>query len=463
MAVTLGSESVDLTGLLGVSDGDVDLARDRELVERCQSGDASAFDTLYRRYRRRLFRYCQQRLREPHEAEDVVQETFARAWRALPRFEGERRFYPWLTVIASHLCADTQRRRARCTPVEESRLSLADIGHYDVEDAVLHEVDSALVTSAFSSLSARHQRVLQLREGSGWSYQRIADHEGVPIGAVETLLWRARQALKREFAVLCGPEGRMGALIGSGVLFSRRAFRHLVQVPVRHVWSSTQGLFGGVGPLGSYAAPLAAATGAVALSVGAVMMLPIGSPAGSGTVIPALHSIVPSQAGSPSGVSSSGGRRVVRPDPQQSGLAGIVGTTPGSSTPSRAGSSSTPAGSSSGSGLAPIGTALSGIAAPSAPLLGAATNALGAMATALGPTTTALGPGLAAAGVSTVTSVTNGLGAVVQSSPVGGVSQLGALATRSLGGSGSTSSLGSLSKSAPLSSVSSTSTVLLGG
>ena len=211
-------------------DGTVDVTRDKLLVERCQAGDRQAFDQLYLRYQRRLHRFCMQRLGEAHDAEDVVQEAFVRAWRALPRFAGERRFYPWLTVIAANLCVDTMRRRARLTPVEESRITASDTGTYDIEDAVLHEVDSKMVATAFGQLSSRHQRVLQLREGSAWSYRKIAEHEGVGVTAVEKLLlWRARQALKREFLML--DEREQGG----------RSHRVLGGAPRPHGRSSAQG------------------------------------------------------------------------------------------------------------------------------------------------------------------------------------------------------------------------------
>src|SRR5579875_1068889 len=103
---------------------DVDLERDRALVERCQAGDQRAFEDLYLRYRDRLYRSCLRRTGNKAEAEDLVQETFARAWKALPRFQGERRFYPWLSVIANNLCTDLARRGGRCMPVEESDLDL---------------------------------------------------------------------------------------------------------------------------------------------------------------------------------------------------------------------------------------------------------------------------------------------------------------------------------------------------
>ena len=107
---------------------DVDLDRDRALVERCQAGDSAAFGNLYARYYERLLRFCLRRLNDRHEAEDAAQEAFARAWKALPRFAGERRFYPWLTVIAGNICTDMLRRRSRSTPTDDMELTRATAG-----------------------------------------------------------------------------------------------------------------------------------------------------------------------------------------------------------------------------------------------------------------------------------------------------------------------------------------------
>jgi len=202
-------------------DGTVDLARDRDLVERCQGGDRTAFEELYHRYNRRLFHFCVRRLHEQHEAEDAVQEAFTRAWRAMPSFAGERRFYPWLTVIAGNVCTDVLRRRSRLTPMEDLPLPLVGLDG-DVDEALLGQVDAAMAIEALEHLSERHQRVLALREGSGWSTQQLAEHEGVAVPAMETLLWRARQALKREFAALADTSGRLGVALGLGIAAMRR-------------------------------------------------------------------------------------------------------------------------------------------------------------------------------------------------------------------------------------------------
>ncbi|HEX3795221.1 MAG TPA: sigma-70 family RNA polymerase sigma factor [Acidimicrobiales bacterium] len=209
---------------------DVDLDRDRALVERCQAGDSAAFGNLYARYYERLLRFCQRRLSDRHEAEDAAQEAFARAWKALPNFAGERRFYPWLTVIAGNICTDMLRRRSRSTPTDDLELSshqpVGASNNETSEELILAAVDGELVNRALDRLSVRHQHVLAMREGSGWTYQQIADHEGVEIGTIETLLWRARQALKREFNVLSEHKSALGGfLAGGGALLRRSVFR----------------------------------------------------------------------------------------------------------------------------------------------------------------------------------------------------------------------------------------------
>ncbi|HEY2562285.1 MAG TPA: sigma-70 family RNA polymerase sigma factor [Acidimicrobiales bacterium] len=214
---------------------DVDLDRDRALVQRCQSGDASAFGELYSRYFARVYRFCFRRLHDHEEAEDVAQDAFARAWRALPNFGGERRFYPWLTVIADNRCRDIQRRRVRSMPTPDvdiaAKQAAEPLKADTPEDSFIASVEGDLALQALARLSPRHRQVLSLREGSGWTYQEIASHEGVEIRTVESLIWRARQALKREYASIASVNGviggialgRWGALRRAGGSLARRA------------------------------------------------------------------------------------------------------------------------------------------------------------------------------------------------------------------------------------------------
>lgn len=218
------SSSTDAATSFAARDGAVDLARDRELVEACQDGDEAAFAELYSRYHRRLLRFCVRRLHATDDAEEAVQEAFTRAWRALPRFGGDKRFYPWLTVIAGNVCTDMLRRRSRLVPLDEVQVSAGDGAalESDVDERLLRQVDLAMASEALGHLSDRHQRVLRLREATEWTSQRIAEHEGVAVPAVDTLLWRARQAFKREFAAL-SDAGGLAAAVGVGVAALRRA------------------------------------------------------------------------------------------------------------------------------------------------------------------------------------------------------------------------------------------------
>jgi RNA polymerase sigma-70 factor (ECF subfamily) len=198
---------------------DVDLHRDRALVERFQQGDSDAFDLLYRRYFARLQRFCLKRVGDRNDAEEIAQEAFTRAFRALPSLGGERRFYPWMTVIAGRLCVDHHRRRGRSEPAAVIDLGAVDGG----QEAIVERSDLPLLARALERLAPRHAEVLELREQRGWSYQDIANHYGVTVGTVEALLFRARKALKREYLAVAGGDrwAALGALPLLGA-FTRR-------------------------------------------------------------------------------------------------------------------------------------------------------------------------------------------------------------------------------------------------
>ncbi|MGH9139324.1 MAG: RNA polymerase sigma factor, partial [Acidimicrobiales bacterium] len=180
--------------------GAVDFDRDRKLVLRFQDGDHAAFDELYRRYHARLLTYCLRRVGDRHVAEELAQEAFVKALRAMPRFAGERRFYPWMTVIAQRLCIDHHRRAARVEPLPDVDTGVEEADH----DAVFAAVDRTHLAAAMERLAPRHREILELREHRGLSYNHIAEHLQVPITTVEALLHRARRALRREFMAVAG-------------------------------------------------------------------------------------------------------------------------------------------------------------------------------------------------------------------------------------------------------------------
>ncbi len=239
---------------------DVDLVRDRALVERFQEGDQAAFDTLYVRYFARLARFCQKRVGDPHEAEEIAQEAFTRALGALPTFEGERRFYPWMTVIAGRLCVDAHRRRGRSEPSSHIDLGVIEGGQEKIVDAV----DVQILATALGRITPRHREVLDFREQQGWSYQQIADHYEVTLGTVEALLFRARKSLKREFMAVVGGDRNWVALPVVGGAFGRVAsFKAKVEAWVAGVMPALSG------PAMAAALAVTAVTGA-AVGVGVI-------------------------------------------------------------------------------------------------------------------------------------------------------------------------------------------------
>ncbi len=279
-----------------------------------------------------------------------MQEAFTKAWRALPRFAGERRFYPWLTVIAGNVCTDILRRRSRLTPVDDVPLPLVDVDSRDIDELVLREVDTAMVVQALGRLSDRHQRVLQLREGSGWTTRQIAEHEGVAVPAMETLLWRARQALKREFAALAETGGRLGIALGLGAVALRRfAYRTTARVADRvPVLQSVRGpgvlaaslvvvasgvaagvaTSGGAGPADRVAMPPAAASAALPAAPSSVLGAPVA--AGSDQLVGPATAVATNQPAGPAGPSTaSAASAAATPAAAVPAQAANPGTSPG--------------------------------------------------------------------------------------------------------------------------------------
>ena len=389
----------------------VDLERDRALVERCQAGDSAAFGNLYARYYERLLRFCLRRLNDLHEAEDAAQEAFARAWKALPQFAGERRFYPWLTVIAGNICTDMLRRRSRSMPTDAMELTAQQpvgvVGADTSEELVLAAVDGELVNRAFNRLSTRHRHVLAMREGSGWTYQQIADHEGVEIGTIETLLWRARQALKRELAAVSeSKEALAGFLVAGAALFRRIIMR------IAHRGANMHSQSGHSGVLRNAVAGVAVAGAAVAAALIAPHTFPSSSVQGQP---------IPS-SGSAGAAAANPALPITEPSPTS-------GAGPGGSIASGIGSGG--GGTSSSSLLGESGT--------TGGLQNGLNNSVGGLGGAVNGVTGGLGNAVSGLG-NTVNGVTGGVGGAVggiTNNPTQGVS--GAVSGLSGAGSGGSS------------------------
>jgi RNA polymerase sigma-70 factor, ECF subfamily len=177
---------------------------DALLVERVQRGDKRAFEMLVEKYQRRLARLVSRLVKDPGEVEDVTQEAFIKAYRALPSFRGDSAFYTWLYRIGvntakNHLVA-TGRRAPTSTEVEaeeaegfESGELLRDIN--TPESLLLSKEIGETVNAAIDALPEELRSAIQLRELEGMSYEEIAQLMDCPIGTVRSRIFRAREAI----------------------------------------------------------------------------------------------------------------------------------------------------------------------------------------------------------------------------------------------------------------------------
>ena len=177
---------------------------DRELVARAQRGDKRAFELLVEKYQRKLARLLSRFVRDPSEVEDVTQEAFIKAYRALPGFRGDSAFYTWLYRIgintAKNYLMALGRRAPTSTEVEaeeaegfEEADQLRDIN--TPESVLLSNEIGATVNATIAELPEELRTAIQLREIEGMSYEDIARIMDCPIGTVRSRIFRAREAI----------------------------------------------------------------------------------------------------------------------------------------------------------------------------------------------------------------------------------------------------------------------------
>lgn len=189
-------------------------ALDLELVQRVQRGEATAFDLLVRRHQHRVIAVIGRYVGDWSECQDIAQDTFIRAYRALPGFRGEAQFSTWLHRIAvntakNHLVA--QRRRPPTDDVEVGDAEQFDTGAAlrvvdTPERELLRQEVERTVMGAVESLPADLRTAITLREVEGLSYDEIAARMGCPIGTVRSRIFRARDAIDAALRPLMRPE-----------------------------------------------------------------------------------------------------------------------------------------------------------------------------------------------------------------------------------------------------------------
>ena len=176
---------------------------DKELVRRVRRGDAAAFDLLYLRYQHKVHALIGRYLTRQEDVEDIAQETFIKAYRALPRFRGESAFYTWLYRIAvntakNHLAARHQRVQTVELDAEENDggdLPAALKQEDTPEDALQSDELKSAIDAALAALPEDLRSALTLREFNGLSYAQIADVLACPVGTVRSRIFRAREAV----------------------------------------------------------------------------------------------------------------------------------------------------------------------------------------------------------------------------------------------------------------------------
>ncbi len=187
-----------------------DTNADQYLVERVQRGDKKAFDILVRKYQHKLVNLIARYVYDPNEVMDVAQETFLKAYRAIPKFRGDSAFYTWLYRIGvntakNHLIA--QGRRPPSVDIDADEATQyegeSDLKEYATpEGMLLKEEIEKTVFDTIESLPEDLRKAITLRALEGLSYEEIAEAMGCPVGTVRSRIFRAREAINEKLKPL---------------------------------------------------------------------------------------------------------------------------------------------------------------------------------------------------------------------------------------------------------------------
>jgi len=177
---------------------------DEELVARAKGGDADSFNQLVLRWERPIYALAYRVIGREEDARDVCQETFLRAFRALPGFKGEAKFSSWLYRIALNLCRDWIRRQRRAPTVQMPEgvdpVEVAGEGGpvESIEELVARRELSAVVEEAMALLPEEQRTAIILKEYHGMTFQEISDLQGCPLSTVKTRLYQGLSVLRRQ-------------------------------------------------------------------------------------------------------------------------------------------------------------------------------------------------------------------------------------------------------------------------
>lgn len=187
-------------------------ASDQQLVKRVQKGDKTAFDLLVLKYQHKVHAIVARYIHDQAEVDDVVQESFIKAYRALGKFRGDSQFYTWLYRIAVNTAKNVLVSRNRRPP--QSDVDIVDAEYYSgserlrdndsPENLAFRDELQEVVNEALANLPEDLRTAVTLREFEGLSYEDIAAIMECPVGTVRSRIFRAREAMDQKIAALMG-------------------------------------------------------------------------------------------------------------------------------------------------------------------------------------------------------------------------------------------------------------------
>ncbi|MCX7798755.1 MAG: sigma-70 family RNA polymerase sigma factor [Fimbriimonadales bacterium] len=173
------------------------------LIQRAQAGEKVAFELLMDRHRPMLYSMALRMLRNPDDANDVVQESVLKAWRNLSEFDAERPIRPWLCRICANCCVDVVRDRRRDgQPLDDHQNKIAD--PFEMEKAATSQIQHGAVLSAIERLPERYREIILMRHFRHMDVGEIAVALNKPEGTIKSWLFRARSLLRKDLGVVFG-------------------------------------------------------------------------------------------------------------------------------------------------------------------------------------------------------------------------------------------------------------------
>ncbi len=200
MSVATPTATMETYSEMGKTE-ELDLAQEREIVLRCQNGDADAMGTLIVRYQHWVYNIAYGILGHHQDAEDAAQDAFVSAWENIGRFQFRSRFSTWLYRIVKNKCLNHidqyQRRKTDPTEIDDSQ-PWVPLDTTTPEEQALRNEEKEIVHAALAKLKPSYREILVLRELQDLTYEEIAEILGCTLGRVKSRLHEARKALKKE-------------------------------------------------------------------------------------------------------------------------------------------------------------------------------------------------------------------------------------------------------------------------